>query len=243
MTAFRPETMEVLDYKTGERQKIDVPVTQTLGKVSLTEGQAGTFEYAFMGKVLGTDSYKVTKIEKTAAGRVFHGETALELEGLSTKSLWRITEKGVPLYFKVAGKAGTSDYSVECEFSDDAVTVNIIQASQEFKRTVSLDGEVFLTDNNNLGLFQFILSGLDYEQGKHYQFRVFHSSSLQVLSLKIVVERREPISWQDKDHECWVLALELEGLPIKFWVDDQRRILRETEQNGRLVIERLGENN
>ena len=52
---------------------------------------------------------------------------------------------------------------------------------------------------------------------------------------------REKIPFGGGETACWTCDLNVAGTPLKVWVDDQGRVLKESEAGGRLVLERVAD--
>ncbi|MFH2001568.1 MAG: transglutaminase domain-containing protein [Planctomycetota bacterium] len=240
-TAFYPESMEVIDFNLDRQGKIARSEDAAKGRFTPVQWQPGhtvTFEYAFKGAPLGTDRFRVEEVEGEGPDAVLHVRTDLVVQGRSGFTEWTMTRSGRPLTYNLDGKVGDTEYSVHCIFSEKEVKNHILQAGKPFDYTVPLPERAFLVDNNNLSLFSFLMAGIPLEMGQAQTFDVYHVSSSQVIPLIIKAERRETILFEDKEVECIVCSLNLDGYPLKIWIDDQARILKESEQNGRLVVMR-----
>jgi len=232
------EQAEVLDHVAAGRREIERPAVETFGEVSWSEGREATFEYNFMNRALGTETYRVMGVEGADGAPMITCATRLQVEGRAFEGEWKMTPGGAPLYYRNGGKGGERDYEGECFFTQESVLQKIRQSDKRFTRTVPLGGPVLLIDNNNLSLWDFLVAGLDLADGAKFRFQVFHPSSMEVLPLTLSVVRAEPILWNGENIDCRVLEASLDGYPLKLWVDEKRRILRESEQNGRTLIER-----
>jgi hypothetical protein len=234
-TSFNPEAMEILDYKTASEEKAASPETAIpFENRSWEKGNSWTYEYIYKGSSLGTDTFTVESFTKE--GEVYHSSTKLDLKGRTSSGEWKITTQGQPIMYRNQGKAGTVQYSIDCEFHPDKIIVKIVQAGQPLERTIKLHEPVYLLDNNNFSLFVYLLAGLPLAEGKKYSAKAFHPTSLQILPFEIVVKGREKIRIDSKDRDCWICDFDFAGTMLKLWIDSKGSILKESEQNNQLIV-------
>ncbi|MBU0754832.1 MAG: transglutaminase-like domain-containing protein, partial [Planctomycetes bacterium] len=239
--SFSCMEIDSCEFSNAETSEIETAPSKDFHPVTWKPDRAAAFRYAFKGKELGTAAYQIERAETSDRDTVYECTTELNFKDQQLKGSWKLTAAGRPLHYQVGGKAGRNDYQVDCVFSEDRVEMKIQQADRFFEETVSLEGAVYLVDNNCLSLYEFLVSGLTLTQGARFAFNVFYPSAVEVLPLKIEVERREQVLWHQEQISCWVLALDLDGAPLRLWVDQDGRIINETEQHGRLMVERLPE--
>lgn len=242
MSSFNPQEMEVLDYKAGAMTK-GKPVSGigTFKNLPWEIGKTYTWRYIVNGTPIGTDSFTLKSHETQDGTRIYTATFKLDLQGMSATGEWQIDDQGTPLDFAVKGQASAMEYSIDCEFSKDQVTEKVVKAGTPIERTIPLTEKIYLIDNNNLSLFAFLLSGVNREQGSSAAFKVFHPSSMQVLSAQISVTGREQITVDDKQHDTWALDVSLAGNTLHMWIDEDGRLLKDQEGGGRMVVELIGQ--
>lgn len=248
LNAFYPDSMEVLDFSLEKMEKAEGASGIAFNPVTWEPGHSVVFEYTFKENKpgsnrfldLGTDGFTVKKIEGEGPDAICHVKTELSVQGRTGSTEWGVTRSGKPVYYNLVGKVGDTEYSVNCTFTEEEVQLKIDRSGGTFDYSVPVPESCMLIDNNNLSLFAFLMAGVALDLGKTQKFDAFHVSSSQVMPVTLTPERRETILFDGEEIECTVCSLSLDGYPLKIWLDDQRRILKETEQNGRLVVHRRG---
>ncbi len=230
---FRPERMKILDYHTDDNNEKAVPADKRvlghLEKIPWVVGKTYTYRCAFDGEPLGTDSFTVVAYDRSGEEGVYHCRTRLNQKSRKAVGEWKITDRGRPLFYRIKGRTGEGEYSVECDFLVDKVHIRLNNDGETQNIATPWREPAFLTDNNNLSLFAFLFSSLPIEVGEMQSFKIFHVTSRGTFPSAITVKKRMP--------GCWVCDLKLYGVAIELWIDDLGRVVKQTESGGRLVIE------
>lgn len=241
-TSFNPKKMEVLDYKAGSMKK-GKPISGlgSFKNIPWDIGKAYTYNYIANGKSIGTEIFTLKSFEKKKDNHayVYTCSTQVNLQGLNASSEWKIDTSGTPLEYKVKGKAGTIEYSIDCRFSKDQIVEKVVKSGTPIERTIKLTDKVYLIDNNNMSLFAFLLAGIPREKGKIINFKIFHPSSMQLLPAQVTVKDQEQITINGNVYKSWPLDIIMAGVTLKMWVDETGRLLRDSERNGAIVIDLL----
>ncbi len=237
-TSFNPEKMEILDYKASSLEGTTPGELGSFTDLPWKEGGVYTYHYSSRGTSIGTDSFTVKKIEEKEGRTVTTCTTEFLMGAKVVRGNFQIDERGRPVSYRVGGKVGTVEYSVDCAFSADTVQVKVVQTGRpDVQQTIALPETVYLLDNNNFSGYAFLLAAAPLRSGASFSFKAFHPSSMQLLPVQVTVSGREAIEVSGETHECWVCDLVIAGTPLKLWVDDQGRVLRESEGGGRLIVE------
>jgi hypothetical protein len=201
-------------------------------------GKTYTYNYIAGGKPIGTETFTLKRFEdkKNSGAYVYTCGNELNLQGLKASGEWKIDSNGNPLEYKIKGKAGTVEYSIDCRFSKDQVVEKAVQSGTPIERTIKLTDKVYLIDNNNMSLFAFLLAGVPREKGKTVHFKVFHPSSMQLFPAQVTVKDREKITIDGKKYDSWPLDIVLAGVTLHMWVDEKGRVIRDSERNGAVII-------
>ena len=237
MVSFNPQNMEILDFKAKSVADI---TASTLGKIVNLPWEIGktyTFEYTYKGQPLGTDSFTIERVDTDEKGdKIYTAATKLDLQGRTTSGEWKIDFKGNPIEYKIKGRANTTEYSILCEFSPGKVIEKATQSGTPIERTIPLNGQVYLLDNNNMSLWALLFSGIPMAEGKTVSFKIFHPMLMQVLPLEVKVKGREQVTVGGKELKCWASEVILSGTPLNVWVDETGRLVKSTEAGGNLQI-------
>jgi hypothetical protein len=214
----------------------DMAVMGTFEKLPWEMGKTYTYRYQVQGKVICTDTFTLAR-EETAEGIVYAAATRLESQTGTIESTWRITAEGVPLQYRVQGKMGAAEYTIDCAFENGKVTEKVVQAGKPVTRTIELPQTVYLLDNNNLSFFAFLLTAVPRTEGATLSFQVFHPSSMQLLPMQVEVRAKEKVGIQDREVECHPFDITLAGTKILMYLDEKGRVLKDVEADGAMIVE------
>jgi hypothetical protein len=237
--AFNPVEMEILDYKAGALEMgKETAGMQAPAAVPYEVGKSYTFTYSVRGNKFGTETFTVKSFDRTIADGVYTVSGTVEVPNFKAEIEYRLDHECLPLRLEAKGTTRGAGFTLECVFEDGKVSEKIVQGGGEpIEKTIDLPGKVHLIANNNVSLLAFLALTAPKKEGEVCAFKVYHPSSMQVLPGQVTVKGRETITWAGSDVECRLLDLSLAGTPIQMWVDDEGFLLRETEQNGTLVME------
>ncbi|BBM81999.1 transglutaminase-like domain-containing protein [Candidatus Uabimicrobium amorphum] len=230
LASFNPQNITVEEHRILEQKATDL-VSQT--KAPWEIGKEYTYSYSYQGKKLGTDSFRIVSFKDG----VYTCENKLAMTGLNSHGTWKLHEDMRPISYKLEGKTPQFAYTLDCAFSKDKVVEKVIKGMWPVTKTVPLQGDHYLFDNSNLGTLAMIVTKIPRKEGEKAVVKIFHPSSIRVLTLQIEVGKQQNITVNGKEYSCWMVDISLAGMPLKVWVDDTGRILRETENAGNLVIE------
>lgn len=220
---------------------VDEETASTVGRFENLPWELGktyTYNYIYDGILLGTDTFTLERIDTDNRGeKIYICNTKLDLKGRTTSGDWAIDMKGNPLEYNIKGRVRNIDYSIRCDFFKDKVVVKAMQAGTPIEPTIPLKEKVYLLDNNNISLFAFLFSAIPWKQGKTFSFKIFHPTSLRVLPLQVKIKGKERISIGGSECKCWALDVSFAGTPLKMWVDETGRLLKDEEQGDRLQIQ------
>jgi hypothetical protein len=239
-TSFNPKKIEILDFKAGAiKKEAFASVLGSYKNIPWEKGKTYRFDWLYDGKSIGTETFTITRVEKkeNSDDYIYTASSSVNIQGLTTSGEWTIDSNGRPMEYNVKGKAGTLEYSIDCQFSKDQVVEKVVKSGTPIERTIKLTDNVYLIDNNNLSLFAFLLAGVPREKDSAVSFKIFHPSSMQALPAQVTVRDRETIIINGKEYKSWPLDIVLAGMPVKMWVDEKGRLLRNEEKGGRLLIE------
>jgi transglutaminase-like putative cysteine protease len=230
---FRPERMEILDYRIAAARGTVIPADKRvfghMEKIPWEIGKTYIFRCSYDGKLLGTDSFTIVAYDESGEEGVYHCRTRLNHKDRRIEGEWRITDRGRPIFYRIRGQSEKGKYSIECDFLTDRVHYRLTNDGEPQNIASPWKEAAFLVDNNNLSLFAFLFSSLPIEVDRKQAFNAFHVTSRGAFPSSITVKKRMP--------GCWVCSLKLFGIAIELWIDDQGRVVKQTESDGRLVIE------
>lgn len=235
-TTFSPKKMEILDYRP---RPTGAPMdTARIGFKSLPWkiGKTYTYTYSYKGRPLGTDSFTIESYEQKDGRGVYTARTKLALQGREASGTWKIDDAGRPISYHAEGKVRTTEYTIDCAFSKGQVVEKAVQGDRPIERTIKLEGDVYLLDNNNFSLYAFLVSGLPFDSGTTVTIDVFHPSAMQVFPTQITVTGNEELTVAGKKIPCRKCKVVLAGTTLELWVDEKGRIVKETEADGKLVV-------
>jgi transglutaminase-like putative cysteine protease len=239
-TSFNPVEMEVLDYRAGETAG---GITSSAGMglkgaAPWKVGETYAFTYAYSGSIIGRETLVVKRFEEGDGGGVYSCASELDLTGAMTASSeWELAGDGRPIRFASKGKARGEAFAIDCRFSEGQVVEKVVKGENTFERTVELPENVFLIMNNCMGLLAFLAAAAPREEGQTCAFKFFHANTMQVLAAQVTPKGKETITWGGREVECRKLDFSLAGTPITMWVDEDGRLIRESEGGGALVME------
>ena len=206
-------------------------------RIPWKEGQTVSYRFIFDGQDIGTDTFSIKNIKKDGQRLIYTCHTELKLQGRSTSGSWSMDQHGKPLEYRISGKAGATSYSIDCRFSGGTVKVEASQSGNPFSRSLDINEDTRLLDNNNLSLFAFLLASVNREAGQTASYSVFHPTSLRIFSIDINVRKRETINLAEREIFAWRFEISMAGTPLTMWLDDGGRLLRDEESGGRMVVE------
>ncbi len=236
---FIPGEMEILDFRAGAldmKALKEAAGKAALRAVSWEKGMSQSFRYTFDGKFLGVETFTVEEIAHKGGKRIIHCRTDLNLKGRTTSGEWKVTDRGEPIMYRLDGKVGEVEYSIRCDFAGGKVKEKAVQEGKPFERTVDLPEGAILLDNNNFSLFALFIAGLALDEGEARVFKAFHPTSMQVLVVQAELKGRETVSLEGRDHQCRIVEILLAGTPLKMWIDENGRIIKESENSGRMNV-------
>ena len=235
---FNPVKMEIMDYKAGPLEKGKAgKKPDSFKNIPWEIGKAYSYNYLFNGKSIGTDSFTILKLEKKNNRNIYVCKTSLELQGRTSEGEWKIDDTGYPVSYTLDGKIPKVEYSLQCEFFEDKVIEKAVNNGKPVERSIPLKEKVYLVDNNNMSLFAFLLVSVPREKGVVTALKVFHPSSMQLLALQFTSLGKEKTIFAGEEKECWAFDVSFAGTPLKFYVDEKGRLIKDVEAGGRLVIE------
>ena len=235
LATFNPIKMKVLDYEAGSRKMGEEPEALAKGaKIPWETGKSYTFRYIVGGKPVGTETMTVTELSPEGA---FKAKTHLAIGQGEGDIEWTLGPGGTPLAYHVSGLARGATITIDCKFEPEKVEVTVDQGGQHIERSVELPEGVRLIDNNNLGLMSLLLIDAPEKEGETRAFKVFHPSSTQLLSGEMTNEGQETIEWNGSAVQTLHIKMNLAGTPLQFWLDEQGRLLRNSQGGGSVVIE------
>ena len=240
LASFFPEELEVLDHRLRAQEGITAAKVGSFVELPWELGVTYTYTYTQGGKRLATDSFTILDRTEEREDVVWTYDTKFVMGTREVVGTVQMNGAGRPLAYHLDGKAGTIEYTVDCEFTDEHVVEKAVQAGRPMERTVPLPAEVYLLDNNNFSGYAMLLAGIPLTPGTGITLRAFHPTSMQLLPVRITVGAKETIAVGGVEVDCTVCELNIAGTPLRLWVDARGRIRRETEGGGRLVVELEG---
>jgi hypothetical protein len=237
LASFQPEKMEILDHRVRSLEGAKEARLGAFLNMPWKTGERYSYSYTANGAPLGTDSFTIESQVDDDGDSVITCRTETALTGLEVKGSFQLDGQGHPISFHVAGKTAQFEYTVDCEFTDGKVIEKVVRAGQETERTIDLPDEVFLVDNNQFAGYALLLAATPLEEGTVVTFKVFHPSSMQVLPVQITVGGMEVIEREGEKTNCRRCDLVIAGTPLQLWLDDEGRIVRESEGGGKLVLD------
>ncbi|MEW6744860.1 MAG: transglutaminase domain-containing protein [Planctomycetota bacterium] len=240
--AFNPVEMKVLDFEAGALTMAKQPQgLRALGEVPFEPGETYVYNFVYRGSPIGSESFSIVSHDQTIVGGVYTCSSRIELPGvLGATVTYRLTDALSPLEFKTEGKVRGVDFSLEATFDEAEVRGKVMQGGQTSDHAVALPEQVYLMANNNVSLLAFIALASPHEEGETRVFKAFHPQSMQVIPCQVTVKGRETITWKGSEVECRILEASLSGTPVRMWLDEEGWMLRESEQDGALVMELAG---
>ena len=232
--AFRPRSMEVLDYAPKETR---IPGVVGPRPAPYPIGEKVVFYFLLDDREIGTDTFLIERVDEYDGKTAFFIRSNLELTGLSTSGETILSRTGGPLYYSVKGQTSQFDYSIDCRFSGDMVEVTLKKGDVESVREINLPSNVMLFDNNNLGHFAMMLSRFDLAEETVFTIDAFHPASMSVLPLKVSIGNLEQITVRETVFQAYRIAIEILGQTLIMHVTEDGALIRDSEQGGRLVIE------
>lgn len=226
---FSPKELEVLDYRLrGEEPGRAVALGSFLD-TPWKVGETHTYDYTLDGQALGTDSFTIESIEEVDGRRILTCRASLALTGRTLESTLRLEADGRPVAYHAKGRAGTVEYSIDCEFGEEKVVEKATQAGKAYERTIELPKPVWFLENNHFAGYALLLAAVPRTAGAELSFKVFHPTSMQLLPVQIRVGEVEPQGRR--------VDLNIAGTALQLWVDADGRLVRDEEAGGRMVVE------
>ena len=238
LVTFNPVKMKILDYQAGSRKMGEEPDALTAGaKIPWEAGKSYTYHYVVKGNQVGTETMTITTVSPegavTAKTHLAVGQGEADID-------WALGPGGAPRSYHVSGTARGAKVAIDCKFEPGKVEVTVDQGDQHVERSVELPEGVRLIDNNNLGLMSLLLVDAPEKEGETRAFKVFHPSSTQLLSGEMTNKGLETIDWNGSQVLAQHIEMTLAGTPLQFWLDEQGRLLRNSQGGGAVVVELEG---
>ncbi|MDQ7780935.1 MAG: transglutaminase-like domain-containing protein [Planctomycetota bacterium] len=234
MVAFRGKKVVILEYAPKVVHKLTKPEARP---APCEMGKTYTYHYLVDGTEIGTYAFSIDKQDKHAGQDAFFMTSKLEIVGGSAQGETVLTLDGRPLKYNLKGKGGGKDVEIDCAFGEKSVAVVITQGDVKTERTVQLPEDCLLFDNNNLGHFAMLISRFELKDGAEFTVKAFHPSSMSVLPLVVKVGKAQKLVVRGKEHEAFETEILIAGTKLNMFYTKQGMLVKDMEQNGKVVVE------
>ncbi len=226
------EAIEVLDY-IPKPEESRAPVALKPFCPPVETGESLRYAYFMNGERSGTEEtifLGADDADSEPAGFTFVSATALN--NISGEIMTRFDSEGRLLQHR----ADFGDALRLCVVREGEVFCESREGERATKKTVPLPREGLFFDNNQVFHLGLMLSRLDIEPGRIVQIGVFHPSAMRILTLQVEYKGRQEVNVRGENRLLHHYSL-LGGFQrMEAWLDDSGKLIKESEQGGKIEI-------
>lgn len=222
LTAFRPQSVEVLDHEPKVAHAVGARRTDAF---PWQTGAEWTYVYRAGGKDLGEE--KVTyRGKQEDGGHLFTTAVALAGGRLVEDATTVVGADGSLRRFVVERTMGKAKTTFEATLDGDRAKISRKSDDEATDDTVQSDAASFVLQNNNTTHFAILVNRVVLPDDGEVRVRMLHVEQRSPLPLTLRKTGRETITIGEHKLEATVVAASIAGVTFTLHVDDNGRLLR-----------------
>lgn len=231
LTAFRPKTLEVLDWQPKSAAGPTAAAPRRNDAFPWAPGETQTFLWLRGGERLGEETF--TYDGKTEAGHVFTGTLQLAGGKFTETSRTEVGDDGAVRALRVERVAGTAKTTFEVRVAGGKATVQQQQGDEQRSDEVEIEAGAFAIHNNCVGHVALLASRLGaLADGQEARVDTVHDESHSMLGLQLRGGAATEIEIGGVKLPAQTIVASLAGTEFTLHVDTRGRLLRWEQAQG-----------